>query len=167
MVKPISRYGTLFLAATLLAVAQSTPPAPPADTNAPQTAPEQAPAPPPPPPYQPKFRGDPAHSDAEAAALGYMRTLVYAQRLYKKKNDHFASSLTELVGKGSFTRRMTRTEQGAYTVKFRGKDDEYTLEMIPKQYDAAHRAFFVNESGMIRGEDGKPASLASAPVKPD
>lgn len=169
MVKTISRYGILFLAATLLAAAQTGTTVPPADTStppatAPQAAPEQAP---PPPPYQPKFRGDPAHSDAEAAALGYMRTLVYAQRLYKKKNDHFATSLPELVGKGSFTKRMTRTMQGDYTVKFRGKDDEYTLEMIPKQYDAAHRAFFVNESGVIRVEDDKPASLASAPLKAD
>jgi hypothetical protein len=31
--------------------------------------------------YQPKFAGDPAHSDSEALALGYMRTVLRAQRL--------------------------------------------------------------------------------------
>ena len=29
-------------------------------------------------PYQPKFKGDPAKSDSEAAALGYMRTVLRA-----------------------------------------------------------------------------------------
>ena len=35
--------------------------------------------------YQPKFKGDPARSDSEAAALGYMRTFLRAQKIYKKK----------------------------------------------------------------------------------
>ena len=56
--------------------------------------------------YQPKFKGDPAHSSAEAAALGYMRTVTMAERLYKKKHAQYATSLSELVAHGSFTRRM-------------------------------------------------------------
>ena len=32
-------------------------------------------------PYQPKFKGDPAKSDSEAAALGYMRTVLRAQKI--------------------------------------------------------------------------------------
>lgn len=40
--------------------------------------------------YQPKFKGDPARSDSEAAALGYMRTVLRAQKTYKKKYDKFA-----------------------------------------------------------------------------
>ena len=35
--------------------------------------------------YKPLFKGDPAHSRSEAAALGYMRTVVDAQRAYKKR----------------------------------------------------------------------------------
>ena len=38
-------------------------------------------------PYQPKFHGDPARSDSEAVALGYMRTLIRAEHQYQKKND--------------------------------------------------------------------------------
>ena len=67
-------------------------------------------------PYQPKFSGDPAHSDAEAAALGYMRTAVYAQKQYQKKHQKFAPSLAALAGSGSFTRRMINPERGDYTV---------------------------------------------------
>ena len=57
-------------------------------------------------PYQPKFKGDPARSDSEAAALGYLRTFLRAQKIYKKKNGHYATTLLDLAKTGSFTRRM-------------------------------------------------------------
>ena len=38
------------------------------------------------PDYKPKFSGDPAHSDAEAAAMGYMRVVVNAQKNYSHKH---------------------------------------------------------------------------------
>jgi hypothetical protein len=113
--------------------------------------------------YQPKFTGDKAHSDAEAAALGYMRTVVSAQRVYKKKHNSYAASLSALVGSGSFTRRMVDTKRGDYTVSFRPKGENYTLAMTPRQFDAEHRAFYVDESGVFRAEDGAPAT-ASSPV---
>ena len=47
--------------------------------------------------YQPKFKNDPARSDSEAAALGYLRTFLRAQKIYKKKNDHFATSMMDLA----------------------------------------------------------------------
>ena len=34
--------------------------------------------------YQPKFKGDPARSESEANALGYMRTVIRAQQQYYK-----------------------------------------------------------------------------------
>ena len=34
--------------------------------------------------YQPKFPGDPARSESEAQALGYMRVVLRAERDYKK-----------------------------------------------------------------------------------
>ncbi len=116
-------------------------------------------------PYQPKFPGDPAHSDAEAAALGYMRTVVNAQREYKKKHGAYAVTLQELVGSVSFTRRMTKTDRGDYLVKFHGSGKDYTLSLVPKQFDAAHRAFFVDDTGVIRGEGDKLATKESPPVK--
>ena len=45
--------------------------------------------------YQPKFNGDPARSESEAAALGYMRTVLRAQKEYQKKNDKYAASLAD------------------------------------------------------------------------
>jgi len=117
--------------------------------------------------YQPKFKGDPARSDSEAAALGYMRTFLRAQKLYKKKNAHYATSLMDLSKTGSFTRRMASTERGDYTVKFRSHKDKDTFEitMVPKQLDAEHRSFFADEGGTIRGDDQKEADESSPVVR--
>src|SRR6476469_11057373 len=80
--------------------------------------------------YTPKFKGDPAHSDSEAAALGYMRTFLRAQKIYKKKNQHYATTLAELAKTGSFTKRMaSSTDRGDYTVKFRPHKDKDTFEV--------------------------------------
>ena len=115
--------------------------------------------------YQPKFPGDPARSQAEAAALGYMRTVVNAQREYKKKKGGYAVSLAALVSHGSFTRRMVGTTRGDYTVSFRGTAKNFSLALAPKQADAQHRAFYVNETGVLRAEEDKPATAQSPPLK--
>jgi len=115
--------------------------------------------------YQPKFPGDPAHSDAEAAALGYMRTVANAQREFKKKHGAYATTLRELVGSVSFTRRMVSTQRGDYTVSFHSTGKDYWLTMAPRQFDAAHRAFYMDASGVIRAETDKLATRESPPVK--
>lgn len=117
-------------------------------------------------PYQPKFPGDPARSDAESAALGYMRVVIRAQKLYQKKHDQFATSLKDLVNTGSFTRRMAATtERGDYTVGFKGKKDSYVLTMTPKNVDAEHRSFYADEDGVIHGDETKAADASSPKVK--
>ena len=116
--------------------------------------------------YQPKFPGDPARSDAEAGALGYMRVVVRAQKLYQKKHDQYATSLKDLVNTGSFTRRMAATsERGDYTVGFKGKKDSYVLTMTPKNVDAEHRSFYADEDGVIHGDETKAADASSPKVK--
>ena len=116
--------------------------------------------------YQPKFPGDPARSDAEAGALGYMRVVVRAQKLYQKKHDQYATSLMDLVNTGSFTRRMAKTtERGDYTVGFKGKKDNYVLTMTPKNVDAEHRSFYADEDGVIHADETKAADASSPKVK--
>ncbi len=117
--------------------------------------------------YQPAFKGDPARSAAEAAALGYMRTFLRAQKIYKKKNEHYATSLLDLAKTGSFTRRMAATDRGDYTVRFRSHKDKDTFEltMIPKHIGADHRSFFSNQDGPIRGDEQKEADERSEVVK--
>jgi hypothetical protein len=117
--------------------------------------------------YQPKFKGDPARSDSEADALGYLRTFLRAQRIYKKKNNHYATSLLELAHTGSFTRRMVSTDRGDYTVKFspHKEKDTFEVRMIPKQLDATHRSFFAKEDGVIRANDQGEADEQSPVLK--
>ena len=115
--------------------------------------------------YQPKFKGDPARSDSEANALGYMRTVIRAQQQYNKKNDKYASTLADLVHTGSFTRRMTQTDRGDYTVSFHSRKDGYELSLTPKQVDLEHRAFYASEDGVIHADEAKAADESSPVVK--
>jgi hypothetical protein len=115
--------------------------------------------------YQPKFKGDPAKSDSEAAALGFMRTVVTAEKNYKTKHNVYATSLPDLAGTGSITRRtVASNKRGDYTVSFSGKPDAYKLTMTPATIDATHRAFFVDQSGKIKAEEDKPATETSPAV---
>jgi len=117
-------------------------------------------------PYQPKFRGDPAKSEAESQTLGYMRTVVRAEKIYLKRRNEYAPSLLALGGHGSFTKRMAHdTQRGDYTIHYRAKKDSYQLSAIPQQYAPDHRAFFANEDGKIRVEDSKPAGPDSPILK--
>jgi hypothetical protein len=144
--------GAAIMVSALAAAAQTTEGQAPTGTNGP--------------PYQPKFKGDPARSESEAQALGYMRVVLRAQKEYKKRHDKFAPSLSALAGTGSLTKRMANsTDRGDYTVGFKSQKDGFMLTMTPKQMDAEHRSFYAEEDGVIRGDDQKPADETSPKVK--
>lgn len=148
----------------------TTPPqTPPAESVPAQPSQPPIPAPvtsPPPPPYTPKFPGDPARSESEAQALGYMRVVLRAQQLYKKRHEKYAASLADLAGTGSFTRRMAKTtERGDYTVGFRSRKDGFILVMTPKQMDEQHRSFYAEEDAVIHADDQKAADATSPRIK--
>src|SRR5271169_1743401 len=122
--------------------------------------------------YQPKFAGDPARSESEAQALGYMRVVLRAQREYKKRHDKYADSLAALAGTASFTKRMSQTtDRGDYTASFsrkdKGKDDKdgFVLTMTPNHMDSEHRSFYAEDDGAIHADDQKAADLDSPKVK--
>jgi hypothetical protein len=142
----------LLVVLTMLALGQDPPP----NTQAPAAQGQ----------YTPKFPGDPARSDSESGALGFMRVVVRAQKLYNKKHNEYAASLADLVNTGSFTKRMAKTtERGDYTVSFKGKKDGYVLTMTPKNIDAEHRSFYADEDGVIHGDETKAADASSPKVK--
>ena len=141
---------------TATLVAQQTPPP---DQPAPSATPSQSAAP----GYTPKYKGDPARSDSEFAALSYMRVVIRAEKLFNKQYNHYATSLRELVHTGTFTQRMVNSERGDYTVGFKGKKDGYVLTMTPKNLDAQHRSFYATEDGKIHGDETKAAD-ADSPV---
>ncbi len=107
----------------------------------------------------------PARSSSEAVALAYIRTTLTAQRLYKKKNGAYATSLQALVNTGSFTRRMARTDRRDYTVSFRGGKERFSIVLNPKVFAPDHRSFYADQTGTIRAEEGKAATAESPPVR--
>jgi hypothetical protein len=151
MTKSTSR----FLATILLALATT------ALTAVPQTVQAQTPAS----AYQPKFPGDPARSDSEAAALAYMRVVLRAQHHFQKQYGHFATSLAELVHTGTFTKRMVNPDRGDYTVHFKGKADSFMLSMTPQHQDAEHRSFYAEDDGKIHADEEKAANENSPVLK--
>ena len=115
--------------------------------------------------YQPKFKGDPAKSDSEAQALGFMRTVVTAEKNYKAKHNAYTTSLQDLAGTGSITRRtVASNKRGDYTASYKTEKDGYRLTMTPDHVDATHRAFYVDQSGKIKAEEDKPATAESPAV---
>lgn len=151
---------SLILASCAFLSAQQ--PAPAQQTDA---APPQTPPPAPAPAYTPKFKGDPARSDSEAAALAYMRVVIRAEKQFNKQYDHFALTLNELVHSGTFTKRMVNPDRGDYTASYKGKKDSYILTMTPKFEDAQHRSFYAEDDGKIHGDETKAADGDSPIVK--
>jgi hypothetical protein len=147
----------LFLLAVGALSAQDAAPAPaPASSSASPSAP-QAPA------YTPKYHGDPARSDSESNALGYMRVVMRAQMLFNKQYGHYATTLTQLVHSGTFTQRMVNPERGDYTVGFKGKKESFVLVMTPRNLDAQHRSFYAEEDGKIHADETNAAD-GNSPV---
>lgn len=115
--------------------------------------------------YTPKYHGDPARSNSEAVALGYMRAVMRAQMLYNKKNDHYATSLSQLVHTQNFTQRMVNPDRGDYTVGFKSKKDNFVLTMTPKNLDAQHRSFYAENDGKIHADESKAADTNSTVIE--
>jgi hypothetical protein len=150
----------LFLSILPVAAASALPQSPAPTENPAQAASQPTAA------YQPKFPGDPARSDSEAGALGYMRVVIRAQKAYYKMHKEYATSLAGLVGHGSFTRRNAKTtERGDYTVGFKGKKDSYVLTMTPKNLDTEHRSFYAEDDAVIHADETKAADESSPKVK--
>jgi len=150
-----------------LAFAQTQTQPPPQQTQPP--TPQQTP-PPTGATYQPKFPGDPARSESEAQALGYMRVVLRAEREYKKRHEKYTDTLAALAGTGSFTKRMAATtDRGDYTVSFRPHKENdkegFILTLTPKQLDAEHRSFYAEDDGAIHADDQKAADLDSPKIK--
>lgn len=108
--------------------------------------------------------GEVARSQSETLALAYMRTVLNAERAYKKKKGQYTGTLAALVNHGSFTRRMARPDRGEYAVSLRGGGKGFALLLVPKEYAFERRSFYMDESGAIRAEEDKPASRESPVV---
>ena len=119
----------------------------------------------PPSSYTPKYKGDPARSDSEFAAIAYVRVVIRAEKQFNKQYGHYALTLNELVHTGNFTKRMVDPNRGDYTAEYKGKKDSYSLTMTPHTPDVQHRYLYADDDGKIRGDEAKPADADSPVVK--
>jgi hypothetical protein len=94
-----------------------------------------------------------------------MRTLIRAEHQYQKKNGKYATTLSQLVHTGTFTRRMAQTDRGDYTVGFRPHKDGYEVTLTPKQLDTQHRSFYAEDDGVIHADEEKAATENSPVIK--
>src|SRR4051812_5765305 len=118
------------------------------------------------PTYTPKSAEDHALSTSEANSIAYMKTLFYNEREYKKKMNRYSATLMALTGGGrSFTKRMAATDRRDYVVAYRGGKDTFSVTLTPKQFDATRRGFYMDSSGVIRVQEGAPATAQSDVLK--
>ena len=168
----------VFLAACF-AGAQRTPPDPPPPASSPAALPPAAPSVPSPlpvPPLTEKQTSTQGSQDAAATsaatsndenvALAFMRTILTAERIYKKRHSEYPTALSTLAGTGSVTRRMIQSrERAGYRVGYSSTGENFVLTMTPLNFDAQHRAFYTDSSGVIRAEADKPANSHSPAFK--
>jgi hypothetical protein len=117
------------------------------------------------PPYTPKSPDDKARSQSEYNSIAYARTVLANEREYKKKMGRYSASLMALTGGGrSFTKRMARADRGDYTVQYRGGKEGFSVTLVPKQFDETRRSFYLDSSGVLRVQEGAPATAESDPL---
>jgi hypothetical protein len=108
-------------------------------------------------PAQPAYEG-PGRSKSETIAILYIKTLVNAQREYKKRRGKYATTLPALINHGSFTKRMSRPDRGEYQVKFSGNGTGFWVVMQPKEFTPERRSFYADATGHIRAQENEPAT---------
>ena len=154
---------TLALATLVLLSAAGTAQEPAATQAA--AAPAPAAAKPAAPPYTPKSPDDKARSQSEYNSIAYARTVLANEREYKKKMGRYSASLMALTGGGrSFTKRMARADRGEYTVQYRGGKEGFSVTLVPKQFEETRRSFYLDSSGVLRVQEGAPATAESDPL---
>jgi hypothetical protein len=153
---------TFALATVVLLAAAGTAQEPAAPPAAAAPAPAAKPAAP---PYTAKSPDDKARSQSEYNSIAYARTVLANEREYKKKMGRYSASLMALTGGGrSFTKRMARADRGDYTVQYRGGKEGFSVTLVPKQFDETRRSFYLDSSGVLRVQEGAPATTESDPL---
>ena len=119
--------------------------------------------------YKPQFAGDPARSESEAQALGYMRVVLRA-RTRIQETAWQVSRIHWRRWRGrhpSPSVWRTRTDRGDYMAASASRCTTrgFVLTMTPKQMDSEHRSFYAEEDGVIHADDQKAADSDSPKVK--
>jgi type II secretory pathway pseudopilin PulG len=102
----------------------------------------------------------------ETAALAAMRNINNAQTSYFTRNRRYALTYEELMEARALIEEPTVAGTG-YEIKMRPSPDavRYTVSAVPVSPAAAARHFFTDQTGIIRSEEGKDATVQSPEIK--
>ena len=103
----------------------------------------------------------------EASAISSMRTLTTVNEQYRTRFGEYASSLDDLEQTGYIDGVLGAGTKSGYDFSgyTYGSANTWTCTAVADEPgNTGDRAFFVNQTGVIRGEAGTGASSASLPI---
>lgn len=103
---------------------------------------------------------------SEAATVGTIRAIVSAETTYNTQNGRYSQDFAELTSAipPYLSGDWTQAKNG-YIFTLGGTAINYTVNANPVQFGVhGNRGFFCNASGVIRAQEGAPATTASPPI---
>jgi prepilin-type N-terminal cleavage/methylation domain-containing protein len=101
----------------------------------------------------------------EASAISSLRTLSTVNEQYRTRFQQYAPALAPLQAAGYIDSVLGSGTKSGYIFTYVGGAVTYTCNADPLVAGTTgDRGFFVNESGVIRGNDPAPATVASNPI---
>ena len=102
----------------------------------------------------------------EAAAIGNLRVLCSAQAIHREQStQQYADNLAELARAGMIDDQLGSGAKSGYLFEMlQGDQDTWSATATPKDGAQGNRAFFVDESGIIRYTPFGQTATADSPV---
>jgi len=109
----------------------------------------------------------PQKAPDESAALAAISQIDAAQKDFFARNRRYALTYEELMQQ-LFLKEEPASAKTGYDIKLRPSADaaSYTVVAVPSTPSPATRYFFSDQTGDIRGEQGKDANAQSAKIAP-
>ncbi len=104
-------------------------------------------------------------SARSAAAVQALRTMTTAQHLYRMKYKLYGT-LAQLAPEGTLDPSLSSGSKHFYTftLALGAGSNSFTCLATPEEEPTRMRHFFVDETGVIRVNEGAPADVTSPPI---
>ena len=101
----------------------------------------------------------------EASAVSSLRTLTTVNEQYRTRFQQYSPTLGPLQAAGYIHSVLGSGAKSGYNFTYAGGAVTWACNADPiVPATTGDRGFFVNESGVIRGQDPAPATVASNPI---
>ena len=101
----------------------------------------------------------------EASAISSLRTLTTVNEQYRTRFSEYAPALTDLQNQNYIDSVLGGGTKSGYTFTYAGATNTWAVSAAPVTLNTTgDRSFFVDQTGVIRGEAGAGASSGSNPI---